>query len=93
MNKMLIERRQMTTATRHHAGLGEPATLPALLRLLGVNHEPAARQWDAIMGWLDEHPASSELWVSLLANGYGLMLKQGVPAGHHPTPSAKHEQN
>jgi hypothetical protein len=82
----------MRTATRHHAGLDEPATLPALLRLLGVHHEPAARQRDAIMGWLDDHPASSELWVSLLANGYGLMLKKGVPAGHHPDSSPKSTQ-
>jgi hypothetical protein len=79
----------MKTATHHHARLGEPTTLPALLRLLGVDHEPAARQWDSIMGWLEEHPASSELWVSLLANGYGLMLKQGVPAGHHPAAVSK----
>jgi hypothetical protein len=82
----------MRTATRHHAGRGEPATLPALLRLLGVDHEPVARQWDPIMGWLDDHPASSELWVSLLANGYGLMLKQGVSAGHHPAPSSESRQ-
>jgi hypothetical protein len=79
----------MKTATHHHARFGEPTTLPALLRLLGVDHEPAARQWDSIMGWLAEHPASSELWVSLLANGYGLMLKQGVPAGHHPAAGSK----
>jgi hypothetical protein len=79
----------MKTATHHHAGFGEPTTLPALLRLLGVDQEPAARQWDSIMGWLDEHPASSELWVSLLANGYGLMLKQGIPAGHRPATSSQ----
>lgn len=79
----------MMTATHPRAGVGEPTTLSALLRLLGVNHQSAARQWDAITCWLDDHPASSELWVSLLANGYGLMLKQGIPAGHHPAPSSR----
>jgi hypothetical protein len=48
--------------------------LPALLRLLGVDHEPVTRQRDAITAWLGDNAPSPELLVSLF-NGYGLLLK------------------
>ncbi|MGO9509730.1 MAG: hypothetical protein ACLPXZ_21165 [Mycobacterium sp.] len=56
-------------------GLSGPSTLPALLRLLGVDHEPATRQRDAITTWLADNAPSQQLLVSLYANGYGLLLK------------------
>jgi len=55
--------------------LAGPAALPALLRLLGVDHELVTRQRDAITAWLADNAPSPELPVSLFANGYGLLLK------------------
>jgi hypothetical protein len=64
----------MGTATSQVEGLSGPSKLPALLRLLKVDHEPATRQRDAITTWLADNAPSQELLVSLYANGYGLML-------------------
>jgi hypothetical protein len=55
--------------------LSGPSTLPVLLRLLGVDHEPVTRQLDAIAAWLADNAPRPELLVSLFANGYGLLLK------------------
>jgi hypothetical protein len=76
----------MGTALDHSVRSTQPRTLPELLRLLGVNDEPVAKQWEPITAWLAEHQASPELWMSLLANGYGLLLEQMVPAFHRPIP-------
>jgi hypothetical protein len=61
-------------ATGRVQGLSGPSRLPALLRLLEVDHEPATRQREAITTWLADNAPSQELLVSLFANGYGLML-------------------
>ncbi|BBU23487.1 hypothetical protein [Mycobacterium xenopi] len=76
----------MGTAVDHNVTSTEPRTLPELLRLLGVNDEPVAKQWEPITAWLAENEASPELWMSLLANGYGLLLEQMVPTFHRPIP-------
>lgn len=65
----------MRKATGQVQGFSGPSTLPALLRLLGADHEPATRQLEAITTWLADNAPSQELLVSLYANGYGLMLK------------------
>jgi hypothetical protein len=57
------------------AGPTTVSSLPALLRLLGVDHEPVPCQVDAITAWLADNAPSRELLVSLFANGYGLLLK------------------
>jgi hypothetical protein len=49
--------------------------LPALLRLLGIDHEPVTRQRDVITAWLADNTPSPELLLSLFANHYGLLLK------------------
>jgi hypothetical protein len=66
---------RVRTVTCPSGGLAGPTTLPALLRLLGVDHEPVTGQRDAIMAWLADNAPSPELLVSLFANGYGLLLK------------------
>jgi hypothetical protein len=55
---------------------GEPATTPALLRLLRVQDVSVKQQGAAIISWLTEHEPTRSLRCSLLANGYGLLLKQ-----------------
>jgi hypothetical protein len=74
----------MATATDDSVGLGEPRTLPQLLRMLGVNDKPTSQQWHPIMAWLEHHDASRELWMSLLANGYGQHLERAVPSLNRP---------
>jgi hypothetical protein len=54
-------------ATGQVQRLSGPSTLPALLRLLGVDREPATRQRDAITTWLADDAPSQELLVSLYA--------------------------
>jgi hypothetical protein len=65
----------MAMPTSQVHGLPGPATLPVLLRLLGVDHEPVTRQRDAIADWLVDNAPRPELLVSLFANGYGLLLQ------------------
>lgn len=52
-----------------------PSTASKLLRMLNVNHEPATRQRNAISAWLIDNTPTTALKCSLLANGYGLLLK------------------
>lgn len=52
-----------------------PTTASKLLRLLKVDREPATRQRVAISDWLTDHTPTSTLKCSLLANGYGLLLR------------------
>jgi hypothetical protein len=59
-------------------GLVKPATTPELLRLLHVDHEPVTRQWSAITDWLTDHTPTIPLRCSLLANGYGYLLRQAA---------------
>lgn len=67
----------MGTVSRNcGTGLVKPATTPELLRLLDVDHEPVTRQWSAITEWLTDHTPTTPLRCSLLANGYGHLLRQ-----------------
>lgn len=61
--------------TSHRSSMGNPATLPALLRMLGVDREPLARQMQAVRAWLSDNITSPELDMSLRCNGYGLILR------------------
>lgn len=78
-NSPLVERgvTRVSTATCRTGGLAGATTTPALLRLLGVDHEPVTRPADAIRVWLADNVPSPQLIVSLLSNGYGLLLKVG----------------
>ena len=76
----------MAIAMDDSVGLARPRTLPHLLRMLGVNHKPVSEQWHQIMAWLEHNEASRELWLSLLANGYGLHLEQDMPSFKRPGP-------
>ena len=64
----------MRTNHEHHV-LPKPATLPALLRLLGVHREPLTQQVAAVQAWLADNAISPELTMSPRAYGYGLLLK------------------
>jgi hypothetical protein len=76
----------MATATDDRVGLSQPRTLPQLLRVLGVNNKPTSQQWNPIMAWLEHNEASRELWMSLLANGYGIHLEHDMPSFNRPGP-------
>jgi hypothetical protein len=54
----------------------EPATTPDLLRLLRAQNLSVMQQGAAIISWLTEHKPTRSLRCSLLANGYGHLLKQ-----------------
>lgn len=58
-----------------HPDQDTPQTAVALLRQLGLTHAPAQHQIDAIRTWLADHPPSPALRISLLTNGYGLLLR------------------
>lgn len=55
--------------------MGDPTTLPSLLRMLGVDREPLARQMQVVRAWLSHNATSLELDMSLRCNGYGLILR------------------
>jgi hypothetical protein len=76
----------MATAMDDSVGLAQPRTLPQLLRMLRVNDKPISGQWHPIMAWLEHNGASRELWMSLLANGYGLHLEMDIPSFNRPAP-------
>jgi len=76
----------MATALHDSVKLAQPRTLPQLLRMLGANDKPCSEQWHPIMAWLEHNEASRELWISLLANGYGLHLEQAIPSFNRPVP-------
>jgi hypothetical protein len=52
--------------------------------MLGVNDKPTSQQWHPIMAWLEHNDASRELWMSLLANGYGQHLEREMPSLSRP---------
>lgn len=76
----------MEVAIAPTGGRAEPQTVPELLRLLKVSDKPVGKQWYAITAWLADNPASPKLWMSLLANGYGLHLETMMPAFKRPIP-------
>lgn len=76
----------MATAVDNSVGLAQPRTLPHLLRVLGVNDKPVSGQWHQIMEWLEHNEASRELWMSFLANGYGLHLEHEMRSFNRPGP-------
>ena len=53
----------------------EPVTASALLRELGMSHACAAKQKAALGTWMMIHEAQRPQRISLLENGYGLLLK------------------
>ncbi len=53
----------------------QPATVCTLLRDLGVPHACAEKQKLALGTWLSIHEPIRPLRISLLENGYGLVLK------------------
>jgi hypothetical protein len=54
----------------------EPVTASALLRELGMSHACAQKQKAALGTWMMIHEAQRPLRISLLRNGYGLLLKE-----------------
>ena len=52
----------------------QPKTTSALLRQLGIQHASALYQRRALAEWLESNTATSELKLSLRANGYGIFL-------------------
>ena len=54
----------------------QPATVSALLRELGLSHTCVEKQRAALGTWLMIHQPQRSLRISLLKNGYGLLLKQ-----------------
>ena len=54
--------------------------------MLAVNDMPISAHWRPIMAWLEHNEASHELWISFLANGYGLHLEQDMPSFKRPGP-------
>jgi hypothetical protein len=62
-----------------HDALPGLATLPALLRLLGMHREPLTQQVAGVKAWLADNAISPELTMSLRANGYGLLLRTERP--------------
>jgi hypothetical protein len=54
----------------------QPTTVSALLRELGVSHTCAEKQKAALAPWMMSHEAQLPLRISLLRNGYGLLLKE-----------------
>lgn len=59
-----------------HGELRPPATVSALLRALHMNDKSVRAQKYALRGWLDEHPPSKELRLSLRSNGFGILLTE-----------------
>ncbi|MGH3675205.1 MAG: hypothetical protein ACRDU5_05605 [Mycobacterium sp.] len=58
------------------AGSTQPTTLSALLRELGVSHSCVEKHKVALRGWLCVNMPHKPLRISLLENGYGLLLKE-----------------
>lgn len=56
----------------------QPTTLPALLRLLGVQSASAYEQRPALTEWLTHNTPGPELRVSLRANGYGVIFLRSI---------------
>lgn len=54
----------------------QPATVSTLLRELGISHGCVEKQKAALGTWLTIHEPARPLRISLLENGYGLVLKE-----------------
>ncbi|MES3665773.1 hypothetical protein [Mycobacterium intracellulare] len=52
----------------------QPATLPALLRYLGIQHATVEEHRRILTRWLQHNTPAPSLRLSLRANGYGLLL-------------------
>lgn len=59
-------------------GPNQPTTLPALLRLLGIQTASAYQHRPALAEWFEHNTPSAALRVSLRANGYGVMFLQSL---------------
>jgi hypothetical protein len=62
----------------------QPATASILLRELGMSHACVEKQRVALGTWLMIHEAARPLRISLLENGYGLLLKEIDARRAHP---------
>ena len=54
----------------------QPATASSLLRELGMSKACVEKQKAALGTWMMVHEAQRPLRISLLENGYGLLLKE-----------------
>jgi len=54
----------------------QPATASTLLRELGVSQASVAKQKAALGTWMMAHELGRPLRISLLGNGYGLLMKE-----------------
>lgn len=86
-----VARRNRTEAARlaeqfNRTALEKPGTVTQLFRALGVKGQPITKQFDALVAWLADHEPSRDLWLSMVANGYGLQLEQSVGWFHRPVP-------
>jgi hypothetical protein len=68
-------------------GTRQPATASALLRILGIENTPVARQKPALHAWLIENPPTRELDISLRRNGYGMVIDE-IYGPHRLRPTA-----
>lgn len=70
----------MTVSVSHRVfGASEPtqpATVSALLRELDISRASVEKQKVALGTWLTSHEPRRPLRISLLENGYGLLLKE-----------------
>jgi hypothetical protein len=67
----------MTVSITHQTlDAAEPVTASALLRELGMSDACAKKQKAALGTWMMIHEAQRPLRISLLRNGYGLLLKE-----------------
>ena len=57
-------------------GPAQPETVAALLRQLHVDKASAMREVDALRAWLRDKMPNTALRVSILRNGYGILLDQ-----------------
>lgn len=58
------------------AETAQPGTASALLRDLGMSHASVQKQRAALGTWMMVHETPQPLRISLLSNGYGLLLKE-----------------
>jgi hypothetical protein len=78
-----IEATQPTSTPSAQSSSPEwPTTLPALLRLLGIERASAQHHRRVLAQWLELHTPALELRLSLRANGYGWLL----PPPEQPRP-------
>jgi hypothetical protein len=70
----------MTVSMSHPAfdtgETAQPSTASTLLRELGMSHACAQQQKAALGTWLVLHEPRGPLRVSLLRNGYGVLVKE-----------------